>query len=307
MTEQSIYNVEQLTQVIRSRGQILNVVAQRLRTPEIQATFNKWDHNSWCLSVAGDSLVRIRLLTEQNFNFVETMGVIAVARYIFELSVWLYLFRRDPRYGLVYFNQLIDTQQRYYQDVKAQLIREVALLKLLGEREQESQQKAIENVMGLPPDDVRQQLLLPTLKAISEAIDAEASRRFSIYAKDAQTNGYEFQAHLIETESLPQVEQALAKVSSQRHRFNTTVSQDIKDLIPHRWQWRQIAKKVDLTDEYDYIYTFASKLLHATPASVTTNHKNLEIAEMEVFLKYIDIKIVDVVVLAKEYCKDRII
>ncbi|MFH1236280.1 MAG: DUF5677 domain-containing protein [Parcubacteria group bacterium] len=307
MTEQSNYNVEQLTHVIRSRGQILDVVAQRLRTPEIQATFNKWDHNSWCLGVAGDSLVRIRLLTEQSFNFVETMGVIAVARYIFELSVWLYLFRRDPRYGLVYFDQLIDTQQRYYQDVKTQLIREVALLKLLGEREQESQQKAIENMMGLPPDDVRQQLLLTTLKDISEAIDAEASRRFSIYAKDAQTNGYEFQAHLIETESLPQVEQALANISSERHEFNTTVSQDIKDLIPPRWQWRQIAKKVDLTDEYDYIYTFASKLLHATPASITTNHKNLEIAEMEVFLKYIDIKIADVVVLAKEYCKDRII
>ncbi len=280
----------------------MDAVAQRLRTPDIQAAFNKWDHNSWCLSVAGDSLVRIRLFTEQNFHFVETMGVIAVARYIFEVSVWLHLFKLDRRYGLVYFDQLLDTQRRYFQDEKAQLEREVVLLKSFGDREKEFQEKALENVKGLPPGDGRRKAPVSTLKSISEAIDAEASRRFSIYAKAAQTNGYEFQAYLVQTKAIPQVEQALAAIALERDSFNATVPQDVKDLIPRRWQWREMAQKVNLTDEYDYIYSFSSKLLHATPASITTDSKNLELAEMEVFLKYIDVKMADVVILAQEYC-----
>ena len=153
MTELHKNNVDQLIHSIRSRRSSLDDVAQRLRGPEIQAAFNKWDHNTWCVSVAGDSLVRIRLFTEQNFNFIETMGVIAVARYIFELSVWLHLFELDPRYGLVYFDQLLDTQRRYYQDEKVQLEREVALLKSFDDMEKESIEKAIANIKGLSVDD----------------------------------------------------------------------------------------------------------------------------------------------------------
>jgi hypothetical protein len=301
VTESSKSDVEQLIHSIRSRNASLDAVAQKLRTPETLAAFNKWDHNSWCFSVAGDSLVRILLFTEQNFNFIETMGVIAVARYIFELSVWLHLFKLDPRYGLVYFHQLLDTQQRYYQDEKAQLGREIELLKSFGAKEKESWETALENIKALPSDDAQREALLSTTKSISEAIDAEASRRFSIYAKDAQTNGYEFQAYLIETKAVPPGEQALVDIALERDRFDATVPQDVKDLIPRRWQWRGMAQLVELTDEYDYIYSFSSKLLHATPASITTDRKNLEVAELRVFLKYIDVKMADVMSLAQEY------
>ncbi|SRR5258706_1976124 len=301
MSEQYKHNVEKLIHSIRSRGSGLDALAHRLRAPDIQARFNKWDHNSWCLSVAGDAVVRIRLFTEQNFNFVETMGVIAVARYIFELSVWLHLFKLDPRYGLVYFDQLIDTQKRYFQDEKAQLEREVAFLKSFGEREKEAREMAIKDTSALPLDDARRQACASTLNSISDAIDAEASRRFSIYANDARINGYGFQAHLVETKTIPRVEKALGDVSLERAMFDRTVPQDVKDLIPGRWQWKQMSQKVNLTDEYEYIYSFASKLLHATPASITTDGKLLELPEMQIFLKYIDVKIADVVILVQQY------
>jgi hypothetical protein len=144
-------------------------------------------------------------------------------------------------------------------------------------------------------------------KSLSDAIDAEASRRFSIYAKDAQTNGYGFQAYLVQKKAIPQVGQALAEIALELDRFNATVPQDVNNMIPRRnnrpyWNWREMAQKVGLTDEYDYIYTFASKLLHATPASITTDQKNLELAEMQVFLKYIDVKMDDLEILAQEYC-----
>jgi hypothetical protein len=302
MSEQTKYNVEQLINSIHSHGASLDAIAQRLRTPEILAAFNKWDYNSWCISVAGDALIRLRLFTEQNFNFVETMGLIAVARYIFELSVWLYLFKLDARYGLVYYHQLLDTQKRYHQALKAQLEREVALLKSFEEREKESQETALKNILALSSTDEQKEALLSVPKALSDAIDAEASRRFSIYVKDAQTNGYGFQAYLVQKKAIPPVDQALTQIALERDRYNATVPQDVKKLIPSRWNWREMAQKVGLTDEYDYIYSFASKLLHATPASITTDQKNLELAEMQVFLKYIDVKMADLEILAQEYC-----
>lgn len=62
-----------------------------------------------------------------------------------------------------------------------------------------------------------------------------------------------------------------------------------------------MAQQVGMVDEYDYIHSFASKLLHATTASITTDHKNLEHSEMEVFLRYIDVKITDLMTLAQEF------
>lgn len=297
MSDQIKQDVQQLIRSIVSNGQSLEAVAQRLRTPEILAAFNKWDHKSWCRSVAGDALIRLRLFTEQNFNFIETMGVISVARYIFELSIWLKLFKLDPRYGLVYYHQLLDTQEHYFRAVRSQLRREVTMLKSFDDKEKESQGEVLENSKGLSSAT-----LLSSLKTVSDAIDTEASRGFSIYAKAAQVNGYSFQAFLVESKAIPQVEQALSDIADERRKFDATVPQNVKDLIPRRFQWRQMAEKVGLIDEYDYIYSFTSKLLHATPASITTDQKNLELAEIRAFLKYIEVKMADVEALAAEYC-----
>jgi hypothetical protein len=293
--------IQPLVSAIRSRTSALDSLAQQLRTPAIIEAFDKWDHNSWCIAVAGDSLVRLRLFTEQNFNFVETMGVVAVARYMFELTVWLRLFALDRRYGLVYFDQLLATQQRFFQDTLARLEREVVWLKSLDEQETASHRSVLNEIdrAGVSKDQAQE--LVSALSTISAKIDAEAARRFSIYAQAARTNGYSFQAYLVETKALPPVRQALTEIANERANYESRVAPEIKALRPDRWQWRPMAQKVGRLDEYDYLYSFASKLLHATPASITTDQKNLEVAEMELFLKYINVTITDVLALAEEY------
>jgi hypothetical protein len=92
---------------------------------------------------------------------------------------------------------------------------------------------------------------------------------------------------------MPQVVKALEQIVTEKHEFEARVSKDVKDLIPDRWNWRQIALKVGQVEEYDYIYSFASTLLHATPASITGDQKDLEISELEVFLRFIDVNIND--------------
>src|SRR5436309_1268908 len=91
--------LQQIVHSIRQRRDALDTIAQQLRTPGILAAFDKWHHESWCIAVAGDALVRLRLFTEQNFAVLETIGVVGVARYTFALALWLRLFALDGRYG----------------------------------------------------------------------------------------------------------------------------------------------------------------------------------------------------------------
>jgi hypothetical protein len=285
---------------IRSYRSTVDAEARRLRTPAIIESFDLRSHRSWCLSVVGDSLVRVRLLLEQNFNFIETVGVIAVARYLFELSVWLKLFERDARYGLVYYAQLLDMQRRYFDDQRSQLAREISLLRAFEEKEKERTHGTLRGINS----QSEPKAIVEQLKAVKKDVDSEAARHFSIYAEQAKINGYGFQAYLVETKAIPHVIESIAAIASERADFDANVSSDTRELIPKRWEWRKMAERVDLTDEYDYLYTFASKLLHATPASITTDHKNLEPSELVVFLKYISVKLVDLVENAQMYPRD---
>ena len=47
--------------------------------------------------------------------------------------------------------------------------------------------------------------------------------------------------------------------------------------------------------EYEYIYRYTSRLLHATPTSFYTTSKNLEPSEVRLFLDYVYVRLLDVI------------
>lgn len=74
----------------------LNKLAQPFRVdPKTgrELTFDKFSADDWRRSTFRNALVRLRQHVGNNFNFIETMGLLAVARYVFELSIWLRLFQ----------------------------------------------------------------------------------------------------------------------------------------------------------------------------------------------------------------------
>jgi hypothetical protein len=268
---------------------------------DTEKLFDKFSPDYWRRNAYGNALVRLRQLSENNFQFVETIGLLAVARYVFELSVWLRLFEKDPLYCLVYYKQLLETQLRYYEDSLAHMHREVATLKEFD---------ALDQALD-------ESLLLQGLQHISSAeygemirqnmsrVDATASRQFSLYLDDAKTNGYGFQAYLVEKNAIPQIELAVNELKKEQLEFENYVQVGIRDVAKARWQWRAMSKIAGIEHEHDYIYSYASKLLHATPASLTTNQKNLEMQEVCLFLRYIHVKILEItdLALAQPECK----
>jgi hypothetical protein len=185
---------------IRSQTKLLDELAAKIRTPAAEANFDKWSASAWCRVLAGDAVIRVRLLVEQNFNFIETMSLVGTARYIFELCVWLRLCSSDARYGLVYFYRLLQTQISYYNATKDQLEREIAFLKSLDDREGNLQNDLVGKIKA---GILNHREHAEDLRQIAAEIDVEAARKFSPYAESASENGYGFQAHLVERKALP--------------------------------------------------------------------------------------------------------
>ncbi|MBB1275294.1 hypothetical protein H5088_01680 [Pseudoalteromonas sp. SR43-3] len=290
-----------LVTLITELQPLLNDEALRIRKDAEVTEKMKFDADSWCRSVMGDSLVKLRLFTEQNFNYIETMSILAVTRYIFEMSVWLLLFKMDSRYGLVYYSRLIETQLRYWQDCKVQTEREVLLLKKFESEEKSIMDEELKKLNDIIDPKIKEKEAFNLSSFVMKKIDDKADRHFSIYAEQAKSNGYSFQAHLVENKQLPIITSSIAELENEKTSFLSSIPDDIKLLIPKRWNWCDMAKKVDLGDEYEYIYSYTSKLLHATPSSITTNQKNLELSEINIFLKYVRVKINDILSLAKQY------
>lgn len=255
-----------------------------------EQTFDKFSSDHWRRNTYGNALIRLRQLAENNFQFVETIGLLAVARYVFELSIWLRLFEKDARYCLVYYRELLETQLRYYKDSLAHLHREIALLKEFDSLDHLTDDRASLRIhAGMSAADYGEML-----RQGMSRVDAKASRHFSLYLEDAKTNGYGFQAYLVEKKAVPQIESAITEIEKELQEFEVHVPQDVRDLARQRWQWRRMSRVAGIEHEHDYIYSYASKLLHATPASLTTDQKNLEIPEVCLFLRYIHVKMLEI-------------
>jgi len=258
----------------------------------------------WALVAYADALTRLRLIVQQNFQFVETLGVLAVTRYIFELAVWLRALARDSRYGLTYYFQIMDKQIRYYEDYVKRVEHEIGLLKRLGEEESAEIEATTKAVLPKPDGDSTK-ALADLLRRVQSETDRKARRNFCLYADQAKKNGHSFQAFLIEKQVLPKLHTQLDECRRERAKRLASV----KGRPPigtewakqeQSWKWKEQAAAVDMSVQFEFIYSFTSRLLHATPVSLTTNQKLLEPEEMHVLLEYIYVSILDIVDLAKQ-------
>jgi hypothetical protein len=247
----------------------------------------KLSSSYWIRVAYLDALIKMRIFIEQNFQFIETMGLLAVTRYAFELTVWLQLMQHDHRYGLVYFSELLKNQQSLYMDMKAHLIKEAAFFEDLDKSESSLLKQEVMAAQTIVNQGKRHDALKKLGKNVQREVDDQASRRFALYVEDAKTNGYGYQAHLIRTKVVPSAQTAIDGLEKELRELETSMPKDVQRLARARWNWKQHAKIVNMDDEYDFIYSYTSRLLHATPASLTTDQKNLEHLEVLVFLRYI--------------------
>jgi hypothetical protein len=263
----------------------------------------------WIAHAFRNALIKLRLILEQNFHFVETLGLLSTTRYIFEVLVWLRCLDHDPKYGLIFYSQVIDDQIQHTKNLLAKVESEIALFEEISKEEALQLDKHIQIISSSVSEDPK--ATADKFKQIQEFAmkesDRKARRSFCLYAYDAKSNGYGFQAHLLRTNVLETLQKKMDLLNVDRKALDSNLkenshlrSKNGKVKKRMRWNWAEQANQVDMKEQYDFIYKNSSRMLHATPSSIFTDQKNLEPAEMLIYLEYIFVSMLDVLELSEK-------
>jgi len=270
----------------------------------------------WRFQILSDALIKVRLFLENNFHVIETLGVLSLTRYIFELAVILKNLELNENFSYLYIQKMLLQQCEHFDDYAKHLASEIALYKSIEVNEQAACKAILEKYtapkMGtgkLSPRNSRRvgKKIASEITQASKWVDDQLALRFALYSDDVVRNGYGFQAHLIETKVLsPVVESAdAAKVSYEKIKAAWKAKVDLFSPDLKKWRWKEMSKVVKMDEEYEFIYSYTSRLLHALPFSLTTNQKNLEDSEVLIFLRYVEHQIGWIISFAEETLRMR--
>lgn len=232
-----------------------------------------------------NTLLKLSIIIERNFSYIESLGVLSLTRYIFELAVWVNLLSKDEEYGLLYYRILIKNQQGFYDSYVEHIKREMDFLSALGEEERIAKNKPPSQD---PSGSSEPREIASRLAQIEQAVDEKAALTFSIFADQAKSNGCSYQASLVSKQVLPNAQQRASQLDDSLLKFDILTKNRFKDT---RWKWNARAKQAGMEAQYRFIYAYTSKVLHANPDSVTTDQKCLEDEEVIIFLKFIRVAI----------------
>lgn len=245
--------------------------------------------------IGAEALGRCQILVKNNVLVLETLSVISLTRYVFELLVWLRTIQKFPLKSLYFLRQSLEDGEKHTSQHIAQLEAEAQFLEKMQERDNPVPTlKALQEEHG---ENLTAELVQEAEKARMEELDLEARRHFIAYAAEAKVNGYGYQAFLIRDQAMKAAEVDLA---ARQHAKKDFVERFGQALIEEaggnsKWRWSNSAKAVGMEAEYKYIYRYTSRLLHASPTSFYTTAKNLELAEMRLLLEYVYIRLLDII------------
>ena len=235
----------------------------------------------------------MRIFIERNLVHIESLGLLALTRYIFELSVWISLLEQSASFGLVYRVRQLENNQKFYSDLKNHLLLEAKCFKQIDSEKNSQIEKLARNAANSPEPEE----LAAAIHSIEDAIDNRMALSFSIYGDEAKKNGYGFQAHLIEQKAITHAETKLAAIERELQEYRNTWADTLKEIYPPnskgegRWKWKEQARRTNMLDEFNFIYSYTSRLLHAEPIGLTTDEKSLTYKEIILFARYISSKI----------------
>lgn len=239
--------LEQLGAVARTRVRAL--ASTRTEPQEIER---------WCHQINHDSITRVRNLIENNFHAIETLALLSLARYMFELNVQLKQIDQDATFALVYARRVMEQQVEFYDRLADQLKAEADLYLKLGKARATRDEllAAIADRTCLYQDELERMHILQ----VAMVVDTQARK------------------HALEQSQLNKASLA---------EFDTKWSVRLKDPKYSQRKWDKRANSVGMQEDYAFIYSYTSRLMHATPASISTAQQVLQDSEFLLFMRYV--------------------
>ena len=231
------------------------------------------DGAGWVRVANKEAISKLQILIENNFRYIETVDLLATTRYVFECLVWLKLLNSNADYGVVFYYKTIKDQISHQKQLREKYLTEATYFE---DSANEETARLAQTMKMLATEDADEDTFAKAVAKVQSELDDKARRNFSTYWHDARTNGYGFQAHLIRTKAVLSLDESLSELECERQRALSTLTSRQEDMIKARWNWKNKASDVGMLAAYEFIYSFTSRLLHATPSSMFTNQKNLE-------------------------------
>ena len=253
--------------------------------------------HAWAIVIYRNALIKLRLIVENCFAAFETLSLLAATRYIFELSIWLKLIDLDPKYGILFAMQLLSDKTTEYEQQKRKTESEITFFKSIEKKERELSDRELKRFSD--SGDKTTLSFAANLDNIAKTIDKEAMKGFCLTIDDAKIRGYGLQAHLLRRQAIPELERVIKEFASTSEKFRKAWEGRVN--LPKRWTWKERSVAVGQYDQYDYIYTLTSRLLHASLSSIVTDMKDLDLPEAVIRLRYIVVTIGECLELAKKY------
>ncbi len=250
------------------------------------------------VAIALEAAKKTIIFLENNLVFLETVGVLGLTRYVFELHIWLKVIESNRLRSVEFFQQVHEDQEKHISRYIQRLNAEANSFDELSKED-----GLPESLLAMAQSNAEKltaEFVHAEIAKKAAAVDLRARRSFALYRRAATTNGYTFQAHLIRSRAVKAAQDQLDQVRASKMEFETQVTKSILaaetigvDGKRKRWNWRAEADRVGMVGTYDFIYAYTSRLLHATPTSFYTIKKNLEMEEMETFLEFTYVTLLD--------------
>jgi hypothetical protein len=243
----------------------------------------------WILQAHLGTLDKLDLLLthEREPGTFEALGV---ARNLFENLIWVRLFNLDQRWGIVFYHHLLLQQKQSTEQMIAKVRDEISLFEEVDAEDNQILDETLGKAILETDDPKLIAQAREAHRALQADLDMRVRRSFALYAAAARFNSYAYQSHILRERVVPDHEAKLTSIRAAMDALTpqlpNLLDQRLLNLTNARWNWRQRADEVGMAPQYDFLYSYTSKLLHSTPLNIITE-KELSASEVLVMLDYI--------------------
>lgn len=259
-----------------------------------QSVFPSNEKTYWSTKLRLDSAQRLIGLCAEMSN-VSTLNMLAVCRYAHELGIWLLITSKAEQLAVLYGKMLLDSLVEQAEGVIQQLQVEICIYEDLAQREEDGVKQAIARAAERRKKNPNVKIdkdLATELNEVKSDTDWQHWSKFLLYRKQASTNGYRFQADHLRKSAIPKAEAELADYRREVAEFHSRWP-NLREYLGYkkkdkdfRWNWKERAEDVGLTQEHDFLYSYVSRLLHAKPSSISATPNDLTAEETLIFQAY---------------------
>lgn len=210
------------------------------------------------------------------------------------MSIWVKLVNQNSDYALIYYLEGLNNNIQHYTKYIEQLQIESEFLLDIDEKQSELIVQQRDHLLK-NSDSMTEEEMSNYVSNSIKNFDTQFSsdNAFSLYFDNARVQGFKRTSDHIIDNQIPRFRAKLAELELEKVELISKLSPEQQELVPsnrNRRRWDLKASETDMTKEYKFIYSYTSKLLHATPMSISADQQDLMQQESDMFVRYINYK-----------------